>query len=43
VPHQFGGPKWANVDPHSGTFEPKKKAARVNDSRDDDYYTRVDG
>jgi hypothetical protein len=39
--HMFGGGKWRDVDPHSGTFEPKKKAARVNGSRDDDYYTRV--
>jgi hypothetical protein len=25
VRHQFGGPKWANVDPHGSTFDAKNK------------------
>jgi hypothetical protein len=42
VRHQFGGPKWANVDPHSPTFKPKPKpkAVRTVDPDDYDYYTR---
>jgi hypothetical protein len=44
VRHQFGGPKWANVDPHSPTFKPKPKpkpkAVPTVDFDDNDYYTR---
>ena len=38
--HMFGRGKWADVDPHSMTYKPKSKTARIADSGDD-YYTRV--
>jgi hypothetical protein len=37
--HMFGQGKWTDVDPHSGTYKPKSKTARIVDSGDD-YYTR---